>query len=91
MITTFHNTCLAPHRFNVSRGVCARGLGDRARGRRRKPAPFMPVKNRNEGSVGPKTTAQGNAPTRNCASSDRLRIDANPRRHRPAVASAVRT
>jgi hypothetical protein len=86
MITTFHNTRLAPHLFNVSRGVRARRLGDRARGRWRRSAPFMPVKNRNEGSAGSKATVQGNAPSRNCASSDRLRTDANPRRHRPAVA-----
>jgi hypothetical protein len=86
MITTVANRRFAPHRFNVSRGVRARGLGDRTRGRRRKPAPFMPVKNRNEGSVEPETTVQGNAPSRNCASSDRLRTDANPCRHRPALA-----
>jgi hypothetical protein len=86
MITTFYNTRLAPHRFNVSLCVGARGLGDRTRDRRRKPAPLMPVKNRNEGSGASKATVQGNAPSRNCASNDRLRTDANPRRHRPAVA-----
>ena len=86
MITTFHNTRLAPHRFNVSRGERARGLGDRARGRRREPAPFMLVKNRNEDSARSKATVRGNAPSRNYASSNRLRTDANPRQHRPAVA-----
>jgi hypothetical protein len=41
MITTFHNKRLASHRFNVSRGARARELDDRARGRRREPAPFI--------------------------------------------------
>jgi hypothetical protein len=86
MIATFHNTRLAPHCFNVPRGARARGLRDRARGRWRKPATFMPAENRNEGSAGSKTIVQGNAQSRNCASGDRLRTDANPRRHRPAVA-----
>src|SRR5580692_12157815 len=49
MIATFHNTRLAPHCFNVPRGARARGLRDRARGRWRKPATFMPAENRNEG------------------------------------------
>jgi hypothetical protein len=60
MITTFHNTRLAP--------------------------PFMLVKNRNEDSARSKTTVRGNAPSRNYASSNRLRTDANPSRRLAAVA-----
>jgi hypothetical protein len=86
MITIFHNPRLAPQRFNGSRGARVRRLGDRARGRRREPAPFMPVKNRNEGSARSKTTVRGKASSRDYAYSDRLSTAANPRRRRPAVA-----
>ena len=50
------------------------------------PAPFMPVKNRKEGSAGSKTTVQGKAPSRKSVSRDRLRTTRNPRRRPPTVA-----